>query len=55
MKEERRKRIILCFFAGIAVMVALFLHPLGWRAERVQRLCGPEAEPFYPADCSIGR
>lgn len=35
-------------------MLALFLHPLGWRAVRVQRLCGPEAEPFYPADCSIG-
>ncbi|XP_017096601.2 LHFPL tetraspan subfamily member 2 protein [Drosophila bipectinata] len=40
--------------AGISVMLALFLHPLGWRAERVQRLCGQEAEPFYPADCSIG-
>ncbi|XP_017865096.1 PREDICTED: lipoma HMGIC fusion partner-like 2 protein [Drosophila arizonae] len=40
--------------AGIAVMLALFLHPLGWRAARVQRLCGQEAEPFYPADCSIG-
>ncbi|XP_020808181.1 lipoma HMGIC fusion partner-like 2 protein isoform X1 [Drosophila serrata] len=41
-------------FPGISVMLALFLHPLGWRAARVQRLCGPEAEPFYPADCSIG-
>ncbi|KAH8415959.1 hypothetical protein KR222_005302 [Zaprionus bogoriensis] len=40
--------------AGIAVMLALFLHPLGWRAPRVQQLCGPEAEAFYPADCSIG-
>ncbi|XP_033251767.1 LHFPL tetraspan subfamily member 2a protein-like [Drosophila miranda] len=40
--------------SGISVMFALFLHPLGWRATRVQRLCGPEAEPFYPADCSIG-
>ncbi|KAH8254293.1 hypothetical protein KR032_009415 [Drosophila birchii] len=40
--------------SGISVMLALFLHPLGWRAARVQRLCGPEAEPFYPADCSIG-
>lgn len=47
--------MIMYFYAGIAVMLALFLHPLGWRAERVQRLCGPEAEPFYPADCSIGR
>ncbi|KAH8309181.1 hypothetical protein KR059_006632 [Drosophila kikkawai] len=40
--------------SGISVMLAFFLHPLGWRATRVQRLCGPEAEPFYPADCSIG-
>ncbi|XP_034653727.1 LHFPL tetraspan subfamily member 2 protein [Drosophila subobscura] len=40
--------------SGISVMLALFLHPMGWGAARVQRLCGPEAEPFYPADCSIG-
>ncbi|XP_016981347.1 LHFPL tetraspan subfamily member 2 protein isoform X2 [Drosophila rhopaloa] len=40
--------------AGISVMLALFLHPIGWRAARVQRLCGSDAEPFYPADCSIG-
>ncbi|XP_016928670.1 LHFPL tetraspan subfamily member 2 protein [Drosophila suzukii] len=40
--------------AGISVMLALFLHPMGWGAGRVQRLCGPDAEPFYPADCSIG-
>ncbi|XP_017045158.1 LHFPL tetraspan subfamily member 2a protein [Drosophila ficusphila] len=40
--------------AGICVMLALFLHPMGWGAARVQRLCGPDAEPFYPADCSIG-
>ncbi|KAI8034119.1 hypothetical protein M5D96_013078 [Drosophila gunungcola] len=39
---------------AISVMLALFLHPIGWRAPRVQRLCGPDAEPFYPADCSIG-
>jgi len=41
-------------FPGISVMLALFLHPMGWGAGRVQRLCGPDAEPFYPADCSIG-
>ncbi|XP_017120231.1 LHFPL tetraspan subfamily member 2 protein [Drosophila elegans] len=40
--------------AAISVMLALFLHPIGWGAPRVQRLCGPDAEPFYPADCSIG-
>ncbi|EDW72415.1 uncharacterized protein Dwil_GK20913 [Drosophila willistoni] len=40
--------------AGISAMLALFLHPLGWRAERVQRLCGTDVEPFYTNDCSIG-
>jgi len=42
-------------WSGITVMLAMFLHPLGWRAQRVQRLCGTEAEPFYPADCSMGK
>ena len=40
--------------AGISIMVALFLHPLGWGAQRVISLCGPDAEAFYPADCVIG-
>lgn len=40
--------------AGISVMMSLFLHPLGWSATRVQLLCGPDAEPFYAAGCSIG-
>ncbi|XP_039484267.1 LHFPL tetraspan subfamily member 2 protein [Drosophila santomea] len=40
--------------AGICMMLALFLHPMGWRASRIQRLCGMDAEPFYPADCSLG-
>ncbi|XP_037813570.1 LHFPL tetraspan subfamily member 2a protein isoform X2 [Lucilia sericata] len=40
--------------AGISVMMSLFLHPLGWSAHRVQLLCGPDAEPFYAAGCSIG-
>uniref|UniRef100_A0A1B0G0P2 Lipoma HMGIC fusion partner-like 2 protein n=1 Tax=Glossina morsitans morsitans TaxID=37546 RepID=A0A1B0G0P2_GLOMM len=40
--------------AGISVMLALFLHPVGWSAARVQLLCGPDAEPFYAAGCSIG-
>nr|AAL25492.1 SD01285p [Drosophila melanogaster] len=40
--------------AGICMMLGLFLHPMGWRANRIQRLCGMDAEPFYPADCSIG-
>ncbi|XP_055700774.1 LHFPL tetraspan subfamily member 2a protein isoform X1 [Phlebotomus papatasi] len=39
--------------AGISIMVALFLHPLGWGAKRVLRLCG-DSEAFYPGDCTIG-
>lgn len=35
-------------------MIALFLHPLGWGAKRVMALCGPDAEAFFPAACSIG-
>lgn len=40
--------------AGILVLIAIFLHPLGWGANRVKRLCGPDAESFYFADCQIG-
>lgn len=40
--------------SGISVMIALFLHPLGWGAKRVMALCGPDAEAFFPAACSIG-
>lgn len=39
---------------GILVLIALFLHPLGWGAKRVKRLCGPEVESFYYGECSIG-
>lgn len=41
--------------AGIGVMVAIFCHMLGWGANRVHRLCGSEAEPFYAAECGIGK
>lgn len=40
--------------AGICVMFALFLHPLGWGTKRVKTLCSHEAEAFYPAECQIG-
>lgn len=40
--------------AGISIMFALFLHPLGWGSKRVIKLCGSESEPFYPAECSLG-
>lgn len=40
--------------AGIAIMIGLFLHPLGWGAARVIKMCGTDAEAFYPAECHIG-
>lgn len=36
-------------------MIAVFLHPIGWGAKRVILMCGPDAEAFYPAECSIGK
>ncbi|KAJ6643200.1 LHFPL tetraspan subfamily member 2 protein [Pseudolycoriella hygida] len=39
---------------GILVMIAVFLHPLGWGAKRVISMCGADSEAFSPADCSIG-
>lgn len=40
--------------AGISILIGLFLHPLGWGAARVIKLCGSDAEAFYPAECHIG-
>ncbi|KAM7345885.1 LHFPL tetraspan subfamily member 2a protein isoform 1-T4 [Cochliomyia hominivorax] len=40
--------------AGISILISLFLYPLGWSAQRVQLLCGPDVEPFYTAACSVG-
>lgn len=42
-------------FSGICVGAAVFLHSFGWGADRVKNLCGPEAEAFYPDQCSIGK
>lgn len=41
-------------FVGILVLVAVFLHPLGWQSHRVKRICGPDAEAYFPADCRPG-
>lgn len=30
------------------------LQPMGWDSVRVQKLCGRDASPFYPNNCSIG-
>lgn len=32
----------------------MILYPAGWGAERVQRICGSEANAFYLAECSLG-
>ncbi|XP_043263281.1 LHFPL tetraspan subfamily member 2 protein [Colletes gigas] len=40
--------------AGISYLLGMILYPAGWGAERVQRICGPEADAFYLADCTLG-
>lgn len=40
--------------AGILYLFGMILYPAGWGAERVQRICGPEADAFYLANCSLG-
>ncbi|KAJ3647533.1 hypothetical protein Zmor_019404 [Zophobas morio] len=40
--------------AGICFILGVMLHPMGWGVGRVQDLCGRQASPFYPGDCSLG-
>lgn len=40
--------------AGILYLLGMVLFPAGWGAERVQRICGSEAEAFYLAECTFG-
>ncbi|XP_078032594.1 LHFPL tetraspan subfamily member 2a protein-like [Augochlora pura] len=40
--------------AGISYILGMILYPAGWGAERVQRICGLEADAFYLADCKLG-
>ncbi|XP_066587747.1 LHFPL tetraspan subfamily member 2 protein [Prorops nasuta] len=40
--------------AGILYLLGMILYPAGWGAERVQRICGPDADAFYLADCTLG-
>lgn len=44
---------LLC--SGISYLLGMILYPAGWGADRVQRICGPEADAFYLADCSLGK
>lgn len=39
---------------GIFYLLGMILYPAGWGAERVQRICGSEANAFYLAECSLG-
>lgn len=41
--------------AGVLYLLGLSLYAGGWGAERVQRLCGSDASPFYLDSCSLGR
>ncbi|KAK2584814.1 hypothetical protein KPH14_007127 [Odynerus spinipes] len=40
--------------AGIFYLLGLTLYPAGWGAERVRRICGPEADAFYLGECTLG-
>ncbi|CAG9813779.1 unnamed protein product [Phaedon cochleariae] len=40
--------------AGICYIIGVMLHPMAWGSSRVQKLCGRDASPFYPGDCSLG-
>jgi hypothetical protein len=39
---------------GIFYILGLVVYPAGWGAARVQKLCGHEAAPFFPAECNLG-
>uniref|UniRef100_A0A182IXX1 Uncharacterized protein n=1 Tax=Anopheles atroparvus TaxID=41427 RepID=A0A182IXX1_ANOAO len=48
---------LLGIFQGIAAMMELcgyMAYPFGWEEPRVKTLCGLDAEPFAPADCTLG-
>ncbi|XP_023030268.1 LHFPL tetraspan subfamily member 2a protein [Leptinotarsa decemlineata] len=40
--------------AGIFYIIAVMLYPTAWGISKVQKLCGRDASPFYPGDCSLG-
>ncbi|KAI4467561.1 lipoma hmgic fusion partner-like protein [Holotrichia oblita] len=40
--------------AGIFYILGIMLYPMGWGVPKVQHLCGRDASPFYPGNCSIG-
>lgn len=40
--------------AGVLYLLGLSLYAGGWGAERVQRLCGADASPFYLDSCTLG-
>ncbi|XP_053665441.1 LHFPL tetraspan subfamily member 2a protein [Anopheles marshallii] len=47
----------LCIFQSISAMLVLcgyLVYPIAWDAPRVKKLCGPDAEPYSPADCALG-
>ncbi|XP_014239695.1 LHFPL tetraspan subfamily member 2a protein [Cimex lectularius] len=40
--------------AGLFYVLGIVMYAAGWGSNRVIRLCGAEAQPFYLGDCSIG-
>jgi hypothetical protein len=46
---------VTCSALGIFYILGLVVYPAGWGAQRVQKLCGHEAAPFFPAECNLGK
>ncbi|XP_033124236.1 LHFPL tetraspan subfamily member 2a protein-like [Anneissia japonica] len=40
--------------AGLFIIIALCLYPIGWGSESVKQVCGQDADPFQVGDCRIG-
>jgi hypothetical protein len=48
-------RLLFYLIAGIIYLLGMILYSAGWGAERVQRICGIEADAFYLANCTLGK
>ncbi|XP_071942325.1 LHFPL tetraspan subfamily member 2a protein-like [Antedon mediterranea] len=40
--------------AGLFIIIALCIYPIGWGSDAVQQVCGEDAAPFQVGDCRVG-
>lgn len=55
LRKKSRSWNISCSAIGIFYILGLVMYPAGWGAHRVQKLCGLDAAPFFPAECHLGK